>query len=387
MNRRMQQLQIPGSALVVGKSYSHTKADTSMLAKLTGQTPELANGGVEAVQKLLAAASAQAGKAEGVSLVVCDDDLRDMSAWAFIRLVRLHPRLAQTPIFLASADSRRKAVLKATDAGFSGYLLRPYSHENLFRLAQSAMLEGARNGAQPSLPDFERALKQYVPDEPPPAPGVEEYEHGLTALGYGHAEEAIRCFRAALAKDNTMADAYVGVAKAWRLQGRPDRYREWLQKGAEMYLQAGRASEAQATYELLLKIDPNAKDPFSSLASTYIRQKKYKAAARLLTMAFPSDLTPHQLYNQVARDCYFTDNPQLVAHLLCREMAKIGGAHQAKKIMAQVSGPRPTPELEVRYTQEPQKERGGRLSLLRDVLAVAKYTYQVYKDGEVVESA
>ena len=106
------------SALLIGDNSAHLSLDRKNLRRLGIVVEETFDSGRKAALHLL--------KSE-VDVIVCDHGLTDMSTLAFIRLVKLHPRLAGIPILVVSTDNTRETVLSAKKAGCGSYLIRPYS--------------------------------------------------------------------------------------------------------------------------------------------------------------------------------------------------------------------------------------------------------------------
>ena len=367
--------------LILGKNERNVKTDRVALIKIGGAEPlPHVAGGAAAAEFLLE---------HEVDLVLCDERLADMSGLEFVALVRLHPRLQRLPLILFSGDNRREAVIAAKDAGCSGYLIRPYTSSALRlqlkrafeREAAAAWNENESTARpEPSVQAFEvefaRFRKTVVVDLDP---AKAWYEKGATDLQRRRPGQAAQAFVAALEHRPDFPEACLGLAHCWQRKGHAPVYREHLRKAAELFTAAGRIDEAQRVYAELKREDPAAKDPDRVIASGLIRAQKFADAARILApiLVQGSDkgAQPAGLYAQIARDCYFTDNPVQTAAALCRELGRTSGLKfEAQKLFQRIVGPNAS-------SGSAQAAGSDRFVGLKAVLAVARYTFQAYFQG------
>lgn len=363
------------SALLLGGNAAHLSLDRKNLRRLGLRVEELFNSGRKAALHMLD---------HDIDVVVCDQGLTDMSIPDFIRLIKLHPRLAAVPVLVVSTDNTREGVLGAKKAGCGSYLIRPYSQAAFTRQLSILLAPGRPENtpAAASEQAFFEALKGSEPCTPPADPAETAFEEGRRLLKLHRYAEAAQSFKAALKLRPELAEAAHGLAKAWKGLGHPAAYKETLLEASRLYLRQDRLSEAYALTAELRKLDPLVKDPVQHEISTLIRTKHFSRAAQLLAKTWNNQPIPKSVYDQLARDCHFTDNPLEAAETLSQELSKTQRFLEPERITHRIMGP-------AQETQEVRREspRSGVFGSLRDVIAVAKYTFQAYRKGDALGRA
>ncbi len=361
------------SALLLGDNSAHLSLDRKNLRRLGIVVEASFDSGRKAALHLLR---------NDIDVIVCDHGLTDMRTHDFIRLVKLHPRLAAIPILVVSTDNTREAVLNAKKAGCGSYLIRPYSQAAFTRQISLLLAPGRteETPANTSQKAFLKALQDMDHSTPPPPdPAETAFEEGRRLLSLRRYSEAAQQFRHALKLRPELAEAAHGLAKAWKGLGHPAAYKETLMEAARLYLRQDRLSEAYALTAELRKLDPMIKDPVQLEVSSLIRRKDFPGAAKLLSKTWSGKPIPRSVYDQLARDCHFTDNPLKSAQNLGEELAKRQTFLEPERIAHSIMGP--AHEAPSVRSDSP---RGGMFGSLRDVFAVAKYTFQTYRKGDAM---
>jgi two-component system chemotaxis response regulator CheY len=93
---------------------------------LTNRLLEATNG-VEGIEKLKQYFSS----AQRVQLIICDYEMPDMNGIEFHQKVINHPEFSNIPFLMLTSHSERDFVLKAIQAGVSGYMVKPWNKEDL----------------------------------------------------------------------------------------------------------------------------------------------------------------------------------------------------------------------------------------------------------------
>ncbi len=65
------------------------------------------------------------------TIIICDLNLADMSGLAILQHVRSNPNTAQMPFILITSDVSHTDLLRASAAGVSAFLLKPFSLASL----------------------------------------------------------------------------------------------------------------------------------------------------------------------------------------------------------------------------------------------------------------
>ncbi len=146
-------------------------------------------------------------------LVLCEDALRDMDGLDFLRLVRLHPDLARIPAIMVSSDGRSDTVREAVEAGFSGFLVKPYSLKAMERQVARAASNGGPPSPEATVEAFDRTLDQLILLTGASA-GNAETRKGISLLREGQYARAKEAFLKAESSGALTPEAQLGLAKA-----------------------------------------------------------------------------------------------------------------------------------------------------------------------------
>lgn len=330
--------------------------------------------------------------AEHVILVLAGDALEDMSGRDLLRKIRSRPLLAGLPVLLASTGNAESAVLGAMAAGSSGYLIRPYSRAALaaqVRLAFSgrdrdaarrAALERVRREAAAGRAEKAAALARAAAQPRDQARAL--YDQGLVHLAARRLDAAIAAFNRALALDGLLAEAYIGLARAWRTKGRPDLHRTYLQQAAEVFARQRRFMEARKVLAEVLAANPGAANPFLEAAHKLLRKGLYEEAARLYLQAETTLPVGHSLHAHLARACHFTPDPETAARCLAAALAAAKGKDDPRPILTLILGAEP------RAVADPAPDRPGLLPPgLADAWNVVKFTCKAFAAGKLPQQS
>ena len=70
-------------------------------------------------------------KAGGFGLVIADWNMPVMTGIELLRAVRADPTLKSIPFLMVTAERLQENIIEAVQAGVSGYLVKPFSEDNL----------------------------------------------------------------------------------------------------------------------------------------------------------------------------------------------------------------------------------------------------------------
>ncbi len=316
---------------------------------------------------------------EFVALVVVGDGLEDMTGLELLAKVRSRPLLVGLPVLLASTANAEADVLRAVAAGSSGYLIRPYSRAALAQqlklafagknrdAARRAALARVRQEADARRAEKAAALAKAVAQ--PKEQAIDLYQQGLAHLAARRLDQAIAAFNRALTLDSLLAEAYIGLAHAWKDKGRPDLHRSYLQQAAEVLARQRRFQEARKVLAEVMAENPGMTNPFLEAANRLLRKGLFAEAARLYVQAESTLPVGHSLHAHVARACHFTEDPKAAARHLAAALAAAKGRKDHRSILASI------------LDADAEATDSGPSGLLPPVLAdawnVVKFTYQV----------
>jgi two-component system chemotaxis response regulator CheY len=63
--------------------------------------------------------------------LITDWNMPSMPGVDLLKTVRADPRLAKLPVLMLTAEARREQIIEATQAGVSGYVIKPFTAETL----------------------------------------------------------------------------------------------------------------------------------------------------------------------------------------------------------------------------------------------------------------
>ena len=276
---------------VVSGSEENLRRDRQCLKQLKAAMIQQFSSGSEAIDFL---------GANNVDLLVIDSHLEDMDGFKFVKLLRLNMNLKDTPVVMVTGDGQKDRVLEAIAAGVDGYVLRPYSVETfqrhmlralkMDRLAEiehAQLHEGKRLLAAGNYEEAIEAFEELLSEE---NQAQKYYDMGckyLVKLKYG---QAIIAFKKAVKINDLYAEAYKGLAEAYKGRGDLDNYKTYAQKAAEVFAQFNRMEEVKDLFIEILKYDPDSPNPFNTLGVNLRRAGDLPGALHAYRRAL--ELTP-----------------------------------------------------------------------------------------------
>jgi len=364
-----------GSAVVVTADGKHASVDRTFLRR----------AGVTRARTFHSACHALAWLREhGTELVIVGDMLDDMPGLDFLRALRKDTALAATPVIVASKDNSREAILDAAAAGCSGYLLRPYSSRSFAR-----NLLRARRGVDQTRPGreaVERARRAMREDRPDQAVAELEalttdndtarklYETGCDHLSARRFDKAIESFQRAIAVDALFAEAHMGLSRAWKAKGFPDKARLHARKAAQCYARLERHAEARRIYVEVLKTTPPDGKPLLETTERLVRAGLYQEAAHAAAKA-AREGDGAACLTRLKRACHFTSDPMAAARQLADALSREKGMPGAEAIMRRLMGDTRRPRTQAAPTSTTRQQTA---STTPEWWAVVKYVWQVF---------
>ncbi|MFZ5426365.1 MAG: tetratricopeptide repeat protein [Thermodesulfobacteriota bacterium] len=253
-------------AAIVSGLEEHIRRDRQCLKQLKAALIQQFTSGSDAIDFL---------GAREVDLVVLDSQLADMDGVKFLKLLRLNMNLKDTPVVMVTNEGQKDRVLEAIAAGVDGYVLRPYSIETfqrhmlralkvdkLVEIETAQLNEGKRLLAAGNYEEAIEAFEELVSED---NQAQKYYDMGckyLVKFKYG---QAILAFKKAVKINELFAEAYKGLAEAYKGKGDLDGYKNYLQKAAETFAHFNRLEETKELFIEVLKYDASSPNPFNTL--------------------------------------------------------------------------------------------------------------------------
>lgn len=316
------------SVLLLSESKTLAALEQRALREVGVSRLELCLSGLEAARSL--AAQAEHDKACLPDVIVCGQKLSDMDGERFCAMLRLHPLLLAMPVLLVLPNDNELEQLQALGCGASALLARPYSIPELKRHLQTLkaarpLLARLRHGAeQTDNSAFDAALKTYGSLLRPAYQPADYFRVGMQCLQNSRWNNAIEAFHRALRDAQIKGEAELGIAAAWKGKGDMPRFRAWLARSAETFVQARRWHRACSVYATLKREDPQARNPYLTEVGRLLRQQQYDQAADVLAHCF--EVTPmRHACGKVARTCLGAEDPQRMLRCLETSLGRTMG--------------------------------------------------------------
>ena len=211
------------SALLLVRHEDHAVVDRHSLRRAGIRTIRLLTSGVEAA-RILAGMQRLGDNLPFPDLVLCDEQLSDMTGQEFLTLVRSHPKLASFPVIMALMRDTPGLRREFEELTCSGLLHRPYSGDAfLNQLARAAAMHPPKMDAsvweatEVETGSFARALSRFTLSRKVSDQSAGQwFREGLICLKQEQWESAAVAFRQALKEQVDHDDAIQGLVLALR---------------------------------------------------------------------------------------------------------------------------------------------------------------------------
>lgn len=283
-----------------------------------------------------------------VDLVLCDSSLDDMSGIKFTQIVRKNMSRKPLPIVMITLENRKEHVLDAIAAGCIGYVLRPYSVNTFERYLILAKkldnypeieeLELQEAKDMVSRGDFDDAIEAFEELISYQDEAQKYYDMGCTYLVQKKYGKAIVAFKKAVKINDLFAEAYKGLADAYKGRGDDDSCKYFLKKAADVYAQFDRLEETKEVFIEILKYESDVPNPFNSLGVKLRKQGDYPGALHAYKQAL--QLTPHDenIYYNMGKAYYFMGHKKEAADNADLALRLNANFPEAQKLFQRVHG-------------------------------------------------
>ncbi len=254
-------------------------------------------------------------KANGCDLVILDHEVEGPKANAFLKQIQKDPSLKRIPVIMVTAVNERAAVLDAVASGVSGYILRPYADETFERHINTAMQLIRYNEIETrqisdaklmmETGDFDEAIEEFEEVLSQHEEAKKFYDMGCMLLAKEKYGKAIVAFQKAVKINDMFADAYHGMAEAYKNKGDLEQCQFYLQRAADIFAETDRLEKVKEVFIDILKFDRRAPNPFNSLGVKLRKAGDVQGAIQAYSQAL--ELTPHDenVHFNMAKAYYF----------------------------------------------------------------------------------
>ena len=317
-----------------------------------------------------------------VDLVVCDELLQDGPASVFLYALAREEGMRSQPVLVLASSAASAKALRAADV----YVLeRPYSSDDLDRMAQKAMSPMRRLLRGEAFEQAEK--KRSLPIRPKEKSVPLATDSGASAQkarvltvsdwynkGMGHfrvdeLREAEQAFLTVLHKQEEHVEAMLGLARVYRAQENAKKAMHCLVRAAACCLRGGERERAEAIAGQLPERMRN--DIYLHEAVAGMEDGRYRSAALSLLDA-SRDGEGRPLHTVVARACLLTEQPDASMENVCDAFERMDHKATAVTLRRRL------------LTYQPFKEREpsswlDRFPLLKEAVCVASYTAWAWK--------
>jgi len=281
-------------------------------------------------------------------IILCDNNIGDMDSRSFLRLLKKNATLKQIPVVMVTAENDRNAVLDAIAAGCAGYILRPYSVDTFERHVGTALkLTTFTEIEEQQISDAKQLLAMGRYDD-----AIEEFEEiialhdeaqqyydmGCRYLLRQKFGKAIVSFNKAIKINELFAEAYQGLAEAFRGKGDMDGYERYLKKAADTYAQFDRLEEVKELFIEILKVDSTAINPFNTLGVRLRRNGDLQGAVRAYQQALEISPGDENIYFNLSKAYYLLEERDKGMEALVTALRINGGFDEARDLYGRMVG-------------------------------------------------
>jgi tetratricopeptide (TPR) repeat protein len=351
------------TVVIVSKNEENARRDRRTLASFRPRRVEQFASGEKAMEFLVA---------NRVDVVLLDSQLEDMEGIQFLRLTRRDLRLKDVPIVMVTAQSQRDKVLDAIAVGCAGYILRPYSEETFAKHVlrgcqvervteiERQQIEDAREMV--AMGNFDDAIEAFEEIISEQNMAQKYYDMGCRCLVRQKYGQAIIAFKKAIKINDLFAEAYKGLADAYKGKGELDEFKRYLQKAAEIHAQFNHMEETKELFIEILKYDANTPNPFNSLGVKLRKSGDLAGALHAYEQALSLTPDDENIHFNMSKAYYFMGDTERAKVSVDKALAISPGFEEGRKLYRKLFG-REYP----RDAAAPAKARAAEAASMRDV--------------------
>lgn len=281
-------------------------------------------------------------------LILCDTHIEDMDSRSFLRLLKKNAKLKHVPVVMVTAENDRNAVLDAIAAGCAGYILRPYSADTFDRHVGTALKltafteieEQQINDAKQLLAmgKYDDAIEEFEEIIAMHEEAQQYYDMGCRYLLKQKYGKAIVSFNKAIKINELFAEAYQGLAEAFRSKGDIDKYKLYLKKAADTYAQFDRLEEVKELFIEILKMDSSAINPFNTLGVRLRRNGDLEGAVRAYLQALQISPSDENIFFNLSKAYYLLEERDKGMEALVTALRINSGFSEARDLYGRMAG-------------------------------------------------
>lgn len=321
------------TVVIVSKNEDNARRDRRSLASFRPQRVEVFASGPKALAFLLE---------NHADMVLVDSHIEDMDAMQFLRAARRDLRLRDVPVVMVTANTSREQVLDAIAQGCAGYILRPYSEDTFAKhVLRGCQVERVTEIEREQIADardmiaagnFDDAIEAFEEIISEQNQAQKYYDIGCRCLVRQKYGQAIIAFKKALKLNDLFAEAYKGLADAYKGRGDLDEFKRYLQKAAEVHAQFNRLEETKELFIEILKYDPLSPNPFNSLGVKLRKSGDLAGALHAYTQALTLTPDDENIHFNISKAYYFMGNAEAAKVSVEKALELSPGFEEGRKL-------------------------------------------------------
>lgn len=327
------------TVVIVSRNEENAKRDRRSLSPFRPRRVEQFASGEKALQFLVA---------NRTDVVLLDNQLDDMDALQFLRLSRRDLRLKDVPVVMVTSQSQRDKVLDAIAVGCAGYILRPYSEETFSKhVLRGCQVERVAEIERQQLEDakemlaagnFDDAIEAFEEIITEQNMAQKYYDMGCRCLIRQKYGQAIIAFKKAIKINDLFAEAYKGLADAYKGKGEIEEFKRYLQKAAEIHAQFNRMEETKELFIEILKYDPNTPNPFNSLGVKLRKSGDLAGALHAYRQALSLTPEDENIHFNMSKAYYFMGNSDQARECVEKALEYNPSFEEGRKLFRKLAG-------------------------------------------------
>ena len=250
-----------------------------------------------------------------VDMILCDSNLEDMTGIKFIQIIKKNMSNRPLPVIMITLENQKDHVLDSIAAGCTGYILRPYSMDTFEKYLTLAIqldtypeieemeLQEARDMVKRG--DFDEAVEAFEELISYQDEAQRYYDLGCNFLLQNKFGKAIVAFKKAVKINELFAEAYKGLAEAYKGKGDMDAYMDNLKKAADVHAQFDRLEETKELFIEILKYESETPNPFNTLGVKLRKNGDYPGAIHAYERALSLTPKDENIHFNKAKALYF----------------------------------------------------------------------------------
>ncbi|MBU1248320.1 MAG: tetratricopeptide repeat protein [Proteobacteria bacterium] len=347
--------------LIVSGVDVHARRDQASMATFAPDAVTIIESGAEAVDYL---------NDHPIDLVLCDSELADMDGIKFVQILKRNMSQKMLPVIMITLENRKQYVLDAIAAGCVGYVLRPYVVDTLEKYIVSTKeintypeieeLQLAEAKDLVSRGNFDEAIDTFEEILSIQEEAQKYYDMGCDFLLKEFYGKAIIAFKKAVKINDLFAEAYSGLAEAYKGKGDDEAYARFMHKASEVFAQFDRMEEAKSAFIEVLKYEQDVPNPYNSLGVKLRKQGDYRGAIHAYERAL--ELTPEDenVFYNLSKAFYFMGDIDLAGNAVTSALNLNSNFPEAEKLYTRIFNNQFIPTQQPRATAHETKQSSAK---------------------------